>query len=108
MNVKSKRYTYSRISRILLSFFIGLENYDLEDISNNYNDYIRPLAFNDTGRKIIKEIKKKGTIEIITKLPQKMTNKKLELDILGTKAYSILNQSISPIEDYLRSPSYLK
>mgnify|MGYP004498923403 CR=1 FL=1 len=108
LNVKSKRYTYSRISRILLSFFIGLENYDLEDISNNYNDYIRPLAFNDTGRKIIKEIKKKGTIEIITKLPQKITNKKLELDILGTKAYSILNQSISPIEDYLRSPSYLK
>lgn len=108
LNTKSKRYTYSRISRILLSFFIGLENYNIKDIDTNYEDYIRPLAFNDNGRKIIKEIKKKNNIEIITKLPQKIENKKLELDILGTKAYSILNKSISPLDDYLRSPSYLK
>lgn len=108
LKTKSKRYTYSRISRILLSFFIGLENYNLKNIDNNYEDYIRPLAFNDTGRKIIKEIKKKQSIEIVTKVPSKIANKKLEIDVLGTKAYSILNSSISPYEDYLRSPLYIK
>lgn len=107
LNIKSKRYTYSRISRILISFFIGLENYNLDKIENDYEDYIRPLAFNDKGREILKEIKKQETIKIITKLPSKIDNKKLELDILGTKAYSILNSSISPYEDYLKSPSYL-
>ena len=96
LKVKSKRYTYTRISRILLSFFIGLENYDLKSIINNFDDYIRPLAFNSRGREILKEMKSKSSIDIITKVPKKTQNKKLELDILGTKAYSIINPSISP------------
>ncbi len=32
LNVKSKRYTYSRLSRILCKFFIGFESYDVETI----------------------------------------------------------------------------
>lgn len=108
MKIKSKRYTYTRISRILTSFFIGLENYDLEFLLNNNYDYVRPLAFNCKGSKILKEIKKAGNIDIITKLPKKITNPKLELDILGTKAYSILNSSVSPFADYLTSPLYIK
>lgn len=108
LKVKSKRYTYTRISRILLSFFIGLENYDINCIGKNYENYIRPLAFNSKGREILKEIKKKKSIDIVTKVPKKIENKKLELDILGTKAYSIINPSISPYEDYTRSPIYIK
>ena len=107
LNIKSKRYTYTRINRILTSFFIGLENYDLTSIINNNPSYIRPLAFNSTGSKILKEIKKNSEIDIITKLPKNITNEILSLDILGTKAYSILNKSISPYDDYLKSAIYL-
>ena len=107
LNIKSKRYTYTRINRILTSFFIGLENYDLSNIVKNNPSYIRPLAFNSNGSKILKEIKKNSDLEIITKLPKNISNEILNLDILGTKAYSILNNSISPYEDYLKSPIYL-
>ena len=107
LNIKSKRYTYTRINRILTSFFIGLENYDLSNIVKNNPSYIRPLAFNSKGSKILKEIKKNSDLDIITKLPKSISNEILNLDILGTKAYSILNNSISPYEDYLKSPIYL-
>ena len=71
-------------------------------------DYIRPLAFNSKGAEILKQIKNKSNIEIITKLPKRIENSKLLLDVLATKAYSILNPSISPMSDYYKSPIFLK
>lgn len=108
LNVKSKRYTYTRICRILSSFFIGLENYNVSSLLNEKPGYIRPLAFNENGAKILKEIKKKDNISIYTKLPKEIKDLSAQLDVLATKAYSILNSSISPIEDYLRSPILIK
>lgn len=108
MKTKSKRYTYTRITRILTSFFIGLDKYNSQEIANKTTTYIRPLAFNSTGSKILKEIKKKENIKIITKLPKNIDDDKLKLDILGTKAYSILNSSVSPNDDYLKSPIFFK
>lgn len=104
MNIKSKRYTFTRINRILTSIYIGLNRYDLDEIRRNFKPYIRVLAFNKTGAKILKEIKNNSDIEIVTKVPRKIQNESLKLDLLGTSAYSILNKSISPNEDYLKSP----
>lgn len=101
---KSKRYSYTRISRLLLQFFLGFENYNIEKLLRTTPDYIRPLAFNETGCKILKEIKKKNNIRIITKVSKEYDNDYLNMDILGTKAYSILNNSISPYDDYIKSP----
>lgn len=107
LNIKSKRYTYTRISRILLSFFLGFEKYDIKSLLNDTPDYIRPLAFNDTGCKILKEIKKSENIKIINKVSKEENNKYLDLDILGTKAYSLLSSSVSPYDDYLKTPAKL-
>ena len=106
LSIKSKRYTYTRINRILTSFFLGLEKYNIDKLVHGVPNYIRPLAFNETGSKILKEIKRNENIDIITKVPKKINNEYLEIDLLGTKAYSILNSSISPYEDYLKSPKF--
>lgn len=108
LSVKSKRYTYTRISRILCKFFIGLEKYNIVEIQKNNLNYIRPLAFNKKGASILKEIKKSSHINIITKMPKYIDDPMLKIDLQGTKAYSILNSSISPLEDYFRSPYILK
>ena len=108
LNIKSKRYNYTAISRALVSFFIGMENFSLDDIKNSSIEYIRPLAFNERGSKILKEIKNKESVKIITKLPKNIEYSMLSLDLLGSKAYSILNKNISPMEDYLRSPIFIK
>lgn len=104
MNIKSKRYAYTRLSRILCKLFIGLENYDVQSIVKKPVEYARILGLNSTGAEIIKEIKKKSDIEIITKFPRKYSNPSLEIDLLATKAYSMINKNINPMDDYKKGP----
>ncbi|MBY0755539.1 nucleotidyltransferase [Clostridium sardiniense] len=101
---KSKRYTYTKISRILSKVFIGFENFPIEAIQTSDITYIRPLAFNEKGAKILKSIKENSEINILTKIPRHISNNMLQLDLQGTKAYSLLNNSISPMEDYFKTP----
>lgn len=54
--VKSKRYTRSRIDRMILCAFLGLSEQDLTVPS----PYARVLAFNDEGRNILKIAKDLG------------------------------------------------
>ncbi|AJA48154.1 hypothetical protein CPAST_c20840 [Clostridium pasteurianum DSM 525 = ATCC 6013] len=107
-NIKSKRYSYTRLSRILCQYFIGFDNYDTEILRKASCPYARILAFNKKGLEILKLIKKNSYIPLYSKLPKsKDMNSCLELDILSTKAYSILNKSINPLADYLNSPVIL-
>jgi len=101
---KSKRYTYTRLNRILTQYFLNLENYDLLKLTKTPAPYARVLGFNTNGRNILKKIKDNTSIEMITKMPQKNLSEHLEIDILGTKAYSLLNPKINPMDDYLKSP----
>lgn len=62
-SIKTKRYAHSRIRRIILSSFLGIEKslYD-EDIP-----YVRVLAFNKKGEELIKMAKNNG-INIVSSL----------------------------------------
>jgi predicted nucleotidyltransferase len=102
--IKSKRYTYTKISRLMTQIFLSLDNYSYHELIKDENLYARVLAFNNTGKLILKEMKKNSTIPIITKVPKHINNPLLSLDIQGTKAYSILNSKVNPLSDYLISP----
>ncbi len=104
LNSKSKRYTYTRISRILAQCFLNLENFNLLDLCKTQTPYIRVLAFNSIGRNLLKEIKIKSNNTIITKVPKNNLCDHMKIDILGTKAYSLLNSKVNPMDDYLKSP----
>ena len=54
--VKSKRYTRSRLDRMVLCAFLGITN----DCLTGEIPYTRVLAFNDLGRALLKEAKKTG------------------------------------------------
>lgn len=102
--VKSKRYTYTKISRLLSQIFFSLDNYSFDELIKEENLYARVLGFNNTGRLILKEMKKTSSIPIITKVPKNNDNQLLDLDIQSTKAYSFLNNKVNPLSDYLLSP----
>ncbi|UYZ36351.1 nucleotidyltransferase [Clostridium beijerinckii] len=104
LNSKSKRYTYTRISRILLQSFLNLEDFDLLNLSKSSVPYARVLAFNSTGQRILKSIKANSSINLITKVPRNNQCDHLKIDILGTKAYSLLNPKVNPMDDYLKGP----
>ena len=53
---KSKRYTRTRIDRMILCAFLGLTAQDLATAA----PYCRVLAFNDTGRTLLKQVKESG------------------------------------------------
>lgn len=102
-SIKTKRYTYSRISRILCQFFIGFENLDTYGLRKKKCPYARILGFNSNGLQLLKDMKKKCSIPIYTKLPKDLDDV-LFLDIQGTRLYSLLNKNINPNSDYLISP----
>lgn len=57
MSCKSKRYSYTRISRVLCQCFLSLSKEDIL-LSKSKPQYIRVLGLNKNGAKILKEIKK--------------------------------------------------
>ena len=104
LNIKSKRYTYSKISRILTHIYIGLDSDSFLNIDDTNNLYARVLGFNKKGREILSLIKRNSSIPLITKIPRFSDNPLLKLDIQATVAYSILNNKLNPNSDYLISP----
>lgn len=54
--VKSKRYTRSRIDRMILCAFLGIT----AEMMNTEIPYVRVLAFNERGREILSSVKKDG------------------------------------------------
>lgn len=55
-SVKSKRYTRTRIDRMILCGFLGITNAILETPA----PYVRILAFNEKGRKLLNSVKDSG------------------------------------------------
>lgn len=64
--VKTKRYTESRIRRILLNTMLGIS----KEIQHETLKYIRVLDFNETGRKILNLAKKSSDLPIIKNTSQ--------------------------------------
>ena len=94
--IKSKRYTNTRLQRILLYALLGITKKDML-LSRKAFPYIRVLGFNNKGRYLISEVAKANPkLEIITSVKKYMdtsTNKTskflLEKDIWATNVYTI-------------------
>lgn len=95
-NIKSKRYTSTRLQRILLYSLLGITKKDLE-MSKKMSPYIRVLGFNEKGKYLISEIAKANPkLNIITSVKKFIdTNKSrnyelmLSKDLWATNAYTI-------------------
>lgn len=88
MKVKSKKYTYNKISRMLLHILCNFKKSD-DDIFKKIS-YIRILGFNDKGRVYLNSVKKDIDIPIISKIT-KNKDKMLEFEINTSKIYDITN-----------------
>ncbi len=94
--IKSKRYTATRLQRILLYSLLGITKKDML-ISKKVNPYVRVLGLNNRGKFIISEIAKANPkLQIITSVKRfvnKSNNKTLNLmldkDIFATNVYTI-------------------
>ncbi len=60
---KTKRYIRARLSRVVLWAFLGLCAADVPD----HPPYIRVLGFNERGREVLRQMKERATLPILTK-----------------------------------------
>lgn len=94
--IKSKRYTSTRLQRILLYSILNITKKDIE-LSKKTMPYIRVLGLNKRGKFLISEIAKANPkLEIVTsvkKFVDKTTNKNMksmiEKDIWATDVYTL-------------------
>ncbi len=98
--IKTKRYTYNKISRMLLHI---LTNFTKEESQNIKIDYIRVLGFNKKGQKYLNKIKKQIKIPLITGY-KKNTSKILDIELRVTKIYSLTNNSNLVNKEYNKKP----
>ena len=94
--IKSKRYTNTRLQRILVYALLGITKKDI-DLSKKAIPYIRVLGFNNKGKYLISEVARANPkLEIITSVKKYLdtSNNKnsrymLEKDIWATNVYTI-------------------
>lgn len=58
--IKTKRYTHSRIRRIIMRAYLAITKDMGKEVA-----YLHILAFNETGRKMLAEMKEKAELPII-------------------------------------------
>lgn len=95
---KSKRYTYARIRRLIISCLLDIT----EDYTKASPQYIRILGFNKNGAEILSTMKNTALLPVITKLtnlPENISEqakKALALETRATDIYYTFTKSIQP------------
>lgn len=94
-SIKSKRYTYNRLNRMLIHILLGIKKDDnKEPIS-----YIRLLGFSNKGKEYINTIKKDMNIPLITKY-RDLNNKVKDYEDKAASIYKLLtNEDVLVFEN---------
>ena len=94
--IKSKRYTQTRIQRILVYALLGITKKMMED-SKKATPYVRVLGYSDKGKKLISEISKANPkLNVVTSVKKfiessksKVLKEMLLTDIYATNVYTL-------------------
>lgn len=99
-NIKTKRYTYNKINRMLIHILTSFTKQEANSITI---DYIRVLGFNQKGKKHLNNLKKEIDIPIITHYKP---NKSLLLDIelRATKIYDLVSKDNLTEKEFKNPP----
>lgn len=99
--IKTKRYTHSRIRRIVLRAFLGITKDMLKEPK-----YLHILAFNDKGRELLAKMKKTAEMPIITKygnIDSPEIKELFDLECKFTDIYNLGYANIKPCGEEQKS-----
>lgn len=110
-SMTSRRYQTSRIKRLLLYFLLNLTSEKISEVEGA--DFVRVLAFNERGQKILKKIRQSSNLPIVNKVSPHLKNistpyqKNLAMDLAATNLRGILfDVPKIPNQDFLTSPQF--
>lgn len=113
--VKTKRYTRTYLQRLLCHILLDMRKNDIALFKAlNSPAYIRVLAFNEKGTRLLKEIKNRSVYPVISKVADfrcrdERTAKMFSYDLLATNIYNLAYRNPNNkkgMEDYFVSPYY--
>ena len=99
-NIKTKRYTYNKINRMLMHILVNLTKYESKNIAI---DYVRVLGFNSKGRSYLNKIKKNKEINIVTNYKDGIS-KLFDLENRVNNIYAIIVDNKLIYEEYSHNP----
>lgn len=110
--VLSKRYTYTRIHRLLTHTMIQLDKESFREIREDHINYGRVLGFSKKGAELLKRIKTEecNTIPLLTNINREITNdakewKLLKYDVMASDLYNLAAYGeIYTHSDYVMKP----
>ena len=109
--VKSKRYTRTRIQRLITHALLGFTAKGFYSASENGRHYARVLAFNEKGAALLKRIKKAGAdMPVLTNINKQAfagdkTDGILRYDILASDLYNLISgNDLREKSDFIVSP----
>lgn len=92
--LKSKQYTYTRISRCLIHILLNIKKYSLQNMtSQEIAPYARILGFRKESSALLKQIKEKAALTMITKMADAK-------DVLTEDALRMLSEDIFATDFY--------
>ncbi|MBQ6782763.1 MAG: nucleotidyltransferase family protein [Acholeplasmatales bacterium] len=92
----SKRYTKTRIKRMLVYILLNIKKNDINEIYSNDIDFIRVLGYSDNGKNYLSEIKK--NLNIYTNIKEGI-NKALDIELKSSKILdAIYNNDLFKLE----------
>lgn len=100
--IQSKRYKKVRIKRFIYNYLLNINN-DIKEFYSKDIEYITVLGFNENGQNLIKEIKNKSKLEIITtnKSAQNLSafqKNKFEIEQNSRKLYKLFTNNRNEAE----------
>ena len=99
-NIKTKRYTYNRINRMLSHILLSLT----KDMTNNINvEYIKVLGFTLQGQLYLNKVKKNIDIPLITGY-KKNISKILDYELKISSLYSLITKDNILPQEYNKKP----
>lgn len=103
----NKRHSKARLRRFIFNYLLDITTEDVNSLDKI--NYIRPLAFNDKGRKVLKEIKDNSDILILnnfTDIKDNCIENLVNIDMKSYKLHNIRSRQLNRL-DYTYMP-YIK
>lgn len=104
---KNKRYTWNRLQRMLLAVLLNLRKSTLHNLRLKEGaPYARVLGFNEKGRKLLHEAKRRSTIPLYTNVTDGI-HPMLDLDLAAASVYRLAAPVLGEhpfTEEYRRPP----
>lgn len=108
----TRRYPASRLRRLLWQWLLSSEDCPFPAAARESPRYLRVLGFSETGRQLLRAMKQRATLPVLTgiqkdtlrKAPEETFRQQLQLDLRAQDLYELLTEGRITGKDYRERP----